>query len=173
MLSLTRKADYAFVAMAELAQRSPDRVSAREIAETIRVSLPMLSNVLHQLHQYGLVSATKGSKGGYRLAKVPEDISLADMIDAMQGPFRLVACCASERGADGPECDIEDSCRIKGPVRRVHERLRSFLSDIDLDHIAFERVPVALGIDVGVKTSLVECGEMIADEQSSVAAGDP
>lgn len=146
MLSLTRKADYAFVAMAELAQRSPDRVSAREIAETIGVSLPMLTNVLHQLHQYGLVSATKGSKGGYRLARVPEDISLADMIDAMQGPFRLVACCASERGADEPECDIEDFCRIKEPVRRVHRGLREYLSQIKLADLAFGSALVTCGL---------------------------
>ena len=146
MLSLTRKADYAFVAMAELAQRSPERVSAREIAAAIGVSLPMLTNVLHQLHQFGLVIATKGSKGGYRLAKVPEDISLADMIDAMQGPFKLVTCCTSESGEGEPECELEDFCRIKEPVRRVHRGLREYLSRVSLANLAFGSQLVTCGL---------------------------
>lgn len=161
--------------MSELARRAPQRVSARKLAEQVGLPLPVLTNILHHLLQFGLVASTRGARGGYCLARRPEEISLREMIEAVEGPTKLTMCCTTDQEVaadDSQQCEIEDSCRIKGPVQRVHESLRSFLSDIDLNHIAFERVPVALGIDVGVKTSLAECGETIVDEQSSVAAGD-
>ena len=164
-----------FRSLEKLITRSWPCPSWRKLAEQVCLPLPVLTNILHHLLQFGLVASTRGARGGYCLARRPEDISLREMIEAVEGPTKLTMCCATEQEVvadDSQQCDIEDSCRIKGPVQRVHESLRSFLSDIDLNHIAFERVPVALGIDVGVKTSLAEYGEMIADEQSSIAAGD-
>lgn len=146
MLSLTRKADYAFVAMAELARRDPEHASARELAETIGVSLPMLTNVLHQLVQFGLVASTKGAKGGYRLSRAARTISLADMIDAVQGTIRLAACCGGDPEVADADCDLERSCRIKEPVRRVHRGLREYLSRVSLADLAFDAKTVTLGL---------------------------
>ena len=91
MLTLTRKSEYAVIAMADLAHRGPERVSARQIAESTQLPLPILTNVLHQLLRHGLVTSTMGSKGGYRLAKTPEEVTFGDMIDAIEGPFKLTA----------------------------------------------------------------------------------
>ncbi len=146
MLSLTRKADYAFVAMADLARRDPEHASARELAETIGIPLPMLTNVLHQLVQFGLVASTKGAKGGYRLSRSAREISLADMIDAIQGSIRLAACCGGELEEADADCDLERSCKIKEPVRRVHRGLREYLSQVSLADLAFDAKPVTLGV---------------------------
>ena len=145
MLSLTRKADYAFVAMAELARHSPHLVSAREISRSIGVGLPILTNILHRLLQQGLVTSTMGSKGGYQLARPPDRINLADMIDAIEGPFKLAVCCGdhgSMRHDD--DCELSSSCRIKEPVRRVHQGLRDYLSGVSLAELAFDRQTVEL-----------------------------
>ncbi len=155
MLSLTRKADYALVAMAELARRHPASVSAREVARQVRVPLPMLTNVLHQLLRHGLVTSTMGSKGGYQLAKSPEEISLAEMIEAAQGRFRLTTCCSSDLGLDDPRCDLEKTCPVKDPVRHVHENMRWFLSQVTLAHIAFHSVPIVLGLPGGADSGRI------------------
>lgn len=136
MLTLTRKADYALLAMADLARRDRTRASAREIAGSVGVPLPVLTNILHQLLHRGLVSSAKGSKGGYQLAKLADEISLAEMIDAVEGPFKLTICCATEVTCDENRCNLEDNCQIKGPVRKVHQSLRRFFGQVTLAHIA-------------------------------------
>ena len=151
MVSFTRKADYALVAMAELARRAPDRLSARKIAALVGVPLPVLTNVLHQLLHHGLLSSTRGAQGGYCLARIPAEISLADVIEAVEGPVMLTRCCSDGVALDTPEdkCRLEESCSIKAPVQRVHQSLREFLSGVDLAYIAFGEALVTLGVDVG------------------------
>ncbi len=149
MLALTRKADYALVAMAELARRSPSSLSAREVAERARVPLPMLTNILHRLLRHGLIRSTMGSKGGYQLAKAPADISLAEMIDATEGGFKLTPCCPGELGFNDETCELEETCPVKDPVRYVHQSLRWFLSQVTLAQIAFHTVPIVLGMPAG------------------------
>lgn len=155
MLSLTRKADYALVAMAELARRDPASVSAREVARSVRVPLPMLTNILHQLLRHGLVTSTMGSKGGYYLAKPAEEISLAEMIEATQGRFRFAPCCTDDPGLDEHVCNLEETCLVRDPVRNVHQSLRRFLSQVTLAHIAFYSEPIVLGLPGGAKRERV------------------
>lgn len=149
MLALTRKADYALVAMAELARRSPSSVSAREVAHRARVPLPMLTNILHQLLRHGLVRSTMGSKGGYQLAKEPSEISLAEMIEATEGGFKLTPCCPGDLGLNDQTCELEETCPVKDPVRYVHQSLRWFLDQVTLAQIAFHTVPIVLGLPDG------------------------
>ncbi len=148
---LTRKCDYALVAMSELARRAPGWMSARNLAETIHIPLPVLTNILHQLLHHGLVNSARGARGGYCLAKPPERISLGELIAAVDGPVKLTRCCPADLDIDREEtkCNIEENCRIKAPVRRVHRRLQKFFSQVDLANIAFDQVPVSLGVPAG------------------------
>ena len=145
MLTLTRKADYALVAMAELARRFPGRASARQVADRAHVPLPMLHNILRQLLHEGLVTSAMGSAGGYSLSRAPEQISLAEMVDAMEGRFRLTLCCSMESAADA-ECVLEPNCQIRGSMRKVHAGMRHFMSGFSLAQIAFDDVPAPIGL---------------------------
>ncbi len=145
MLTLTRKVDYALVAMVDLAQRSPALVSAREIAERLHLPLPMLTNILNQLKTAGLVTSCRGVYGGYSLAREPEQISLAELIDAIEGPFRLAVCCGEEATA-ATDCARHLVCGVKEPVRRLHKQLREFLGGVSVAQIARDAVPIRLGI---------------------------
>ena len=106
MLSLTRKADYALVGLADLARRAPEKASARQLAESSHVPLPMLMNILKELVAGGMVISTRGINGGYRLAKDPGEITLRELIQTIEGPINLTICCAGsselERGAEVP-----------------------------------------------------------------------
>ena len=152
MLSLTRKADYTLVAMSELARRAPARASARDIAESIKVPLPMVTNILYQLVNHGLVVSTRGAKGGYCLARDPEDIAVSEVIEAVEGAFRLAACCPDAGGVVDQDCNLEDSCPIREPIRKLHQVLRHCLNQVTLDHLTHDRVPLSLdlsGVEFG------------------------
>ena len=96
MLSLTRKSDYALVALSylgqqhALAQETP--VSARRIADQFGLPLPLLMNILKALSHAGLVTSTRGPQGGYVLSQSPEEISILDVVNAIEGPVRVALC---------------------------------------------------------------------------------
>jgi Rrf2 family protein len=142
MLSLTRKADYALVAMADLARQSPSTVTARDMAGRLRMPLPALQHILTRLMHRGLVISIRGAQGGYRLNRRPDQITIAELIAVMDGPLRLTPCCATSLGER--ECHMEDVCPIREPVRKVHGIVRRCLDQITLDHLAWDRVPLRL-----------------------------
>jgi len=168
MLSLTRKTDYALVALAELARRAPQRISARKLAECVRVPLPVLANILHQLLNRGLVCSTRGPQGGYLLARDPDRISLAQVIDAIEGGFRLAVCCHDLSGCEQVErieeykCNLEEDCRIKEPLQWVHQSLRQFLSQLTLGQVAFHQVPIQIGLTMATERENQERTETMA-----------
>jgi len=141
LLSLTRKTDYALQALTELACRAPTTVSARDIANQFGLSLPVLTNVLNMLGRAGLVVASRGVKGGYTLNKEPCRISVADVIGAIEGTFRLTRCCGGSSHVPSSPCDIMDRCQISDPIQRVHEVISEVLSWVTLEHLAGNRVP--------------------------------
>ena len=135
---LTRKTDYALVALAGLARQDNDAASARDLAEQLHLPLPVLRNILKVLATHGLLLSSRGPSGGYRLARDPHEISLAEIVEVIEGPVQLLTCCPTEPNDPRPRCQLEDSCRIKSNVGRVHERLMAFLHDVTLDQIADE-----------------------------------
>lgn len=149
MLSLTKKTDYALIALAQLAQRNGRLISAREVAESGGVPLPILTNILKTLTHAGIVGSERGSRGGYFLARAPESISLDDLITAIEGPRHFVKCFGSAKeSATGKEnghghaCTLEPTCPIRLPAQRVHERFRHFLNSVTLAELGVESTPV-------------------------------
>ena len=122
MLTLTKKTDYALIAMAYLAERPGQFCSARQIAKEYSLPLPVLMNILKTLNHNGLVVSTRGARGGYKIADDPIRISLARMIDAVEGPIRFVQCV----GKSEAELCV-GGCPIRGPVLRLHRKMNEFL----------------------------------------------
>ncbi len=147
MLSLTRKADYALVGLVDLARRTPDKASARQIAESCGVPLPMLMNIFKELVAGGLVCSTRGVNGGYRLAKEPAEITLRELIQVVEGPINLTVCCAGgSQHSRQQQCELVGSCPTEAPLRKVNELLRSFLERVTLAHLVSDEVPVTVGL---------------------------
>ena len=109
--------------------------------------LPVLTNVLNQLANSGLVISAMGVTGGYALARAADEISLADMIEAIEGNFKLTLCCSDESEDDLGTCDLQDGCRVVEPLRRVHACLKEFLDSVTLAEIAFYSVPISLNVE--------------------------
>ncbi|MCX5658664.1 MAG: Rrf2 family transcriptional regulator [Planctomycetota bacterium] len=144
MLSLTRKCDYALIALAYLAQQrvaGETSVSARKIADAYGLPLPLLMNILKDLTHEHLVVSTRGPAGGYALANEPEQISLLAVIRAVDGPPRF-ARCADPLPIAGQECDIQDCCPVREPIQRLHERIQGFLAEVTLADLMTSKVDV-------------------------------
>lgn len=144
MLTLTRKSDYALIALTHLARDGDGCSSAREISEQYQMPLPLLMNVLKQLTQRGLAKSVRGPRGGYTLAVSADEITLKDIIQAVEGPISLVRCAppngtdgkAERRKASGKTCDLVASCPVRSAIHRVHDRLIHFLDDVTLAEVA-------------------------------------
>jgi len=155
MLTLTKKTDYALIALTHLARRDDASSSAREIGETYHVPLPLLMNILKTLTRGGLIQSVRGARGGYGLAMKPADISLAKLIEIIEGPIHLVRCLASGTGNSGFKCEVEQWCPIRAPVTKVHDHLIRFLQTISIADIADDSVSMTSG--VGTLSMAKEC----------------
>ncbi len=146
MLTLTRKADYALVAMADLARQDSAVVSTRNMASRLRMPLPVLQIIMTELARHGMVTSARGPHGGFRLRRPPERITVAQIIEAVEGPFRLAMCCRPDLGGQEAECDIEDVCPIRDPVRKVHTLVEGCLSGVTLTELVYDQIQAPPGL---------------------------
>ena len=132
MLRLSKKADYALIAMKHLALLT-DRgsSSAREIAGLYDVPIELMAKVLQRLVQKGLLESHQGTRGGYKLARVPSQISVADVIQAIEGPVTVTACTTE----DG-QCEQFSKCNVRDPLFRVRERILAALGECTIAELA-------------------------------------
>jgi Rrf2 family protein len=145
MLRLSKKADYALIAMKHLAIR-PDSASAsaREIAEQYDIPVELMAKVLQRLARRGLVTSHQGTRGGYRLARAPSIISVADIIQAIDGPLTVTAC-----STEAENCEQYAKCSVRDPLWRIRERILSALATCSLQEVCTE-VPEAAMTDTSV-----------------------
>jgi Rrf2 family protein len=139
MLRLSKKADYALIAVSYMAVPGPRAVvSAREIAEHHNLPLELLAKVLQQLVRKGIVRSVQGINGGYSLSRPAIETSVADVVEAIDGPLTLTAC-ADERDT----CDQYSKCSIRDPLHRIRERIASSLAACSVAELAADRGPSA------------------------------
>jgi Rrf2 family protein len=137
MLRLSKKADYALMAMKHLALRG-DRgsSSAREIAEAYGIPIELMAKVLQRLVQRGLLASHQGTRGGYHLARLPGQMSVADVIQAIDGPVTVTAC-----STDDGQCDQFAKCNVRDPLWKVRERILQALGATTIAELAVEAPP--------------------------------
>ncbi|MBD49290.1 MAG: transcriptional regulator [Gemmatimonadetes bacterium] len=124
MLRLSKKADYGLIAMRHLALLPETTASsAREIAEQYDIPVELLAKVLQRLSRQGLLVSHQGTRGGYHLARPAKAISVADVIQALDGPVTVTAC-----SEDSPDCDQYEKCSVRDPLWRIKGRIIAALS---------------------------------------------
>ena len=144
MLNLTRKTDYALVALIHLANRRRDgegAVSAKHIAEAFGLPTALLMNVMKELAAAKILTSTRGARGGYELAADPDHVTLLEVITATEGPVRF-AMCADGLPIMGQGCPIENGCPIRGPIRKLHQRINDFLDNTTLADLQDNNLPI-------------------------------
>jgi Rrf2 family protein len=140
MLRLSKKADYALLAMRHLAAHS-DRgaVSARELAETYDLPPELLAKVLQKLVRGQLLTSIQGIRGGYGLARPAASISVADVITAVDGPLTVTACSETNHN-----CEQYSKCNIRDPLWQIKDRIVSALAATSIAGLATDLAPITL-----------------------------
>lgn len=130
MLRISKLTDYAILMMVELA-RDGDMLSAHVLAERIGVEVPTASKVLKLLTGSGLLESFRGASGGYRVMRRAADISVAEVIAAIEGPIAMTEC-SVEEGL----CSQEDSCELRGNWQRISLAVAQALQGVSLAEMA-------------------------------------
>lgn len=132
MLKLPKLADYGLLLVSCLSEQEGD-LSASVLSRMCRIPLPTVSKVLKLLTQKGLLRSVQGANGGYRLAKKADQISAADVVEAIDGPVLLMNCSA----AAIHDCGEEENCPVQLNYRKINLALKDALSSVTVDDLAF------------------------------------
>ncbi|BBC71493.1 SUF system Fe-S cluster assembly regulator [Altererythrobacter sp. B11] len=132
-MRLSSMADYAVVTMSAAARHCGGaRVSAAELAEETGLPLPTVQKLVSLLGRAGLLRSVRGAGGGLQLARPAAAITLADIVEAVEGPIALTACVESGKH----DCALESNCTVRPHWSVVNAALRGALADVPLSRLA-------------------------------------
>ena len=127
MLKLSKLTDYATVILSFVAQEEARTYSAGEIANSTGISLPTVSKILKVLLKANVVMSTRGIKGGYALALAPENITVATIINALEGPIAVTECSNTQQG-----CEQASGCNLRGHWNVINQAIYRALESVTL-----------------------------------------
>jgi FeS assembly SUF system regulator len=132
MIRMTRITDYAIVVLQQFAARPRStQLSARDLSTSTHLPLPTVSKVLKLLTRKGFLASHRGASGGYDLAKNPTDISVAEIIGALEGPIGVTEC-----SVDHGSCDKESTCNVRPHWQIINHAIADALAGVSLSRIA-------------------------------------
>ena len=161
MFRISKKADYAVFLLGAIARQgaypggpaADTVVSAQEISKQAGLNKSVVANLLKEFGKHGLLESVRGLKGGYRLVRAPSAITLADILEVVEGRFALVDCVAHDQDVDaaaGPlplapsmhdrghgdhDCSLMSFCPSRRPMRLVHDRISQVFRETRLDEL--------------------------------------
>ena len=127
MLRVTKLADYGIVMHTLFATHPESTYTTRDIAKGVRLPMPVASKVLKLLSKAGLLTSQRGTKGGYGLARPPEEITIAGIISALEGPIAMTECSDMNR-----DCDLVTGCPVRTNWNLINLAIHSALDKITL-----------------------------------------
>jgi Rrf2 family protein len=146
MLRLSKKTDYALIALTYVASLDTRAASAREIAERYDVPVELLAKVLQRLVQRGLLRSQQGIHGGYLLSRPSDTVTVAEVVEAIDGPLILTVC-----GTTTEQCEQFDKCNVRHPLHRIRDRIIGALAGCTIAELASDRseAPESMPITTG------------------------
>jgi FeS assembly SUF system regulator len=131
-MRLSHLADYAVVLMTAAARRPAGaRLSATELAQDTGVPLPTAQKLMGQLAACGLLSSARGASGGFALARPAKEISLADIVEAVEGPIAMTVCSEGRN-----DCALDAHCRVKPHMGLIGSAVRGALGAVSLQQLS-------------------------------------
>ena len=141
MLRFTKRADYGLMAMHYIAAHGDEgAVSAKRIAEAFHIPPEIMAKILQRLAKSRLITSQNGPKGGYVLTRRPSDISVGEVVRALEGPISIVSC------LDHGGCPQELRCNLKLPVQKLQTAISHLLDTMSLAELSDQNVPETLAI---------------------------
>ena len=132
MLHITRRGDYAIRGMVYLAGQPADRmVLLSDMAAAIEVPQSLLAKIFQHLNRVGLVNSFRGTGGGFKLSRSADQISLLEIVEAVEGPIVLNRCLIAEG-----TCNRDDTCPVHPVWQKFQDKIRGMLQDVSLQQLA-------------------------------------
>ena len=131
--------------------------SAKEIAETYQIPLPLLSKILQKLAKNGFLRSEHGTNGGYRLARSARSITTLEVVRSIDGPIFLTSCFTDHGG-----CSQSGNCIVREPLRKVHDGIQKLLASISIADMADEEEEAGSGCAADVPTHVMVAGPTAA-----------
>ncbi len=138
MIRLTNLADYGVVLMCRMAKAPQDLHSAFQLSQETGIPVPTVSKILGSLSKGGLLNSQRGLKGGFRMTRKPRDVSMSDIIEAIDGPIALTNCIEKGPG----DCCYETGCSMRPHWQVINGAVKNALSGISLDEVSTSPAPV-------------------------------
>ena len=134
MLKLSKKTEYALMAVKFMAMK-PDyhSATAKEISDGYNIPYDLLSKVLQQLTKKNVIKSYQGIKGGYSLIKTPNDLTLIDVISAVEPNYQITEC--MQNGSNDKDCTYFDCCMIRDPLARVQKEIDKLFRSVTIHQI--------------------------------------
>jgi len=137
-LKLTTKGRYGLRAVIDLAMYAKnDPVSLSDVAERQNISISYLEQLVAKLKKTGIVQSTRGAQGGYALAKAPEEISVGEILRALEGSLSPVDCSAVD-GEGETECSASNFCVTKYVWKRINDSINDTVNNMFLSELLEE-----------------------------------
>lgn len=127
MLRIGKLTDYAMLIMSQMAKEPDSVLSATYLAEVLHLTAPTVSKILKMLSDAGLVNSVRGAEGGYHLARPAVQITVVDIIAAMEGELAMTECCESTS-----LCVLDSMCTMRENWRKINNVVQSFLAKVTI-----------------------------------------
>ena len=129
MLKLTRKLEYALIALRHMQLKGNTLSSTKEIADMYTIPRELLAKTLQQMSRLDYIDAVQGSRGGYRIHKELKNINLTQFVEEMEGPLEMVECNITS------DCIQFNTCNIRMSINKINQNIRSIFNDIPITDI--------------------------------------
>jgi len=144
MLRFTKRADYGLMAVHFIASHGDDgAVSAKRIAEEFHIPAERLAKILQRLAKKQLITSQNGPKGGYTLTRAPGDITVGQVVRALEGPLRIVSCMSEK-----DDCPQFSRCNLRRPVQKIQTSISYLLDTMTMAELAAD--PVGLVSELAI-----------------------
>jgi Rrf2 family protein len=134
MLKLSKKTEYALMAVKFIAKKTNgNSATAKEISEGYNIPYDLLSKVLQQLTKKKVIKSFQGIKGGYSLSKGPDNLTLIDIIRAVEPNYQITEC--MQKGRSEKDCTLLDCCMIRDPLAKVQKEIEKLFRSVTIYQI--------------------------------------
>ena len=140
-MTLNKSSRYGLFAVVMMAENPEARISAAQVARTYGVSEDHVAKVLQQLVRARIVTGIRGVGGGYRLAVAPNQLTMLDVVEALEGPMRpaCFGCDMAAGGEDSPVCRQPGACAIRGVLEEIGQHAWATLHSVTIATLAARR----------------------------------
>ena len=129
MLKLTRKLEYALIALRHMQDKGDTFISAKKISDLYLIPQELLAKTLQQMARLNYIKAARGPLGGYRIRKGLTEISMTQFMEDLEGPIGIVDCNINS------DCIQLDNCNIRLPIKQINNNIRAIFNEIRVGDI--------------------------------------